>query len=76
MTERDGVLKEKVFTVSNQKGAQGKLAVKTHLATAQRELREHRHHLEVGVVLPHKMKRQGQQSATGSAERGGRQQRA
>lgn len=73
MAERNGVLKEKVLTASNQKGARGKSAVKTHLATAQRELREHRHHLEeAGVVLPHKMKRQGQQSATGSAERGGR----
>lgn len=48
MTERNGVPKEKVLTRSNQKGAQGKLAMKTHLATEQRELREHRHHLEDG----------------------------
>lgn len=74
MTERNGVLKEKVLTGSDQKRAQGKLAMKTHLAIEQRGLREHRHHLEeeAGVVVPHKMERQGQQSATGSAERGGR----
>lgn len=71
------MLKEKVLTGSNQKGVQRKLVMKSHLALEQGGLREHRHlEEECGVVVPHKTESQGQQSATGIAERGGRKQRA
>lgn len=43
MTGRNGVLKEKVFTGSNQKEAQKKLVMKSQLVLEQRGLREHRH---------------------------------
>lgn len=71
------MLKEEVLTGSNQKGAQRKLVMKSHLALEQRGLRDHRHlEEERGVVVPHKTKSQGQQSAIGIAERGGRKQKA
>lgn len=78
MTGRNGVLKEKVLKQgSNQKGAQRKLVMMSHLALEQRQLREHRHlEEEHGVVVPHKTGSQRQQSAIGIAERGGRKQRA
>lgn len=89
LTGRNDVLKQKVLTGSNQKGAQRKLVMKFKhlnregswtvqvLALEPRRLREHKHlEEEHGVVVTHEMDSQGQQSATGIAEREGRKRRA
>lgn len=77
LTGRNGALKEKVLKGSKQKGPQRKLVMKSHLALEQRGFRGRRHlEEEHGVVVPHKMEGQGQQSAIGIAERGGRKWKA